>query len=70
MASPQQTRDLFRSVFSGQEDYIPLMVTPPCGAWPDRKEFTTDTRNAVRKAVDALRPKVEADTDWLPTINI
>ena len=65
----ERLQRLYEDVFAGRTDAIPLIVTPPCGSGPDRREFVSDTRNAMLKAADALAPKVEADTDWIPSVN-
>jgi hypothetical protein len=66
----QSICELYERVFSGREDRIPLVVTPPCPAGPSREELVTDTAAAVVKAAECMAPKVAAETDWLPCLCI
>jgi hypothetical protein len=61
---------LYRRVFAGQEERIPLIVSPPCGPLPKAGEYETDTATAVRRAAAAVQPKVEVGADWLPFVFI
>ena len=47
---------LCRRVFAGQEERIPLIVSPPCGPLPKAAEYETDTAAAVRRAAAAVQP--------------
>jgi hypothetical protein len=67
---PAALCDLYERVFSGQEDRIPLVVTPTCPPSPSREELVTDTASAVKKAAESAAPKVAAGTDWLPCVCI
>jgi len=54
-----ETIHLHCRVLAGQEEPIPLIVSPPCGALPKAIEYGTDTADAARRAATAVRPKVE-----------
>jgi hypothetical protein len=66
----QSLCELYGRVFSGEEDRIPLMVTPTCPPGPSREELVTDTAAAVVRAAESKAPKVAAETDWLPSVCI
>jgi hypothetical protein len=61
---------LYASVFSGESRCIPLIVSPPCPGGPAKEELVRDPEGAVVRAAEALRPKVNAGSDWIPTVNI
>ncbi|HCE43510.1 MAG TPA: hypothetical protein DET40_08180 [Lentisphaeria bacterium] len=66
---------LFRRVFAGEEDYMPLIISPqlncPEGvSYPSSMEFKEDTAKSIACAVGMLKPKVEINSDWIPMINI
>jgi hypothetical protein len=69
-SGPAALCDLYERVFSGREDRIPLVVTPPCPPSPSREELVTDTAAAVKKAAESAAPKLAAGTDWLPNVCI
>jgi len=66
----QSICELYDRVFSGEEDRIPLVVTPPCPAGPSREELVTDTAAAVSRAAESWLPKLAVETDWLPNVCI
>ena len=68
--SQSQLARFHERVFNAQEDRIPLIVSPPCPDGPTGAELATDTEPAVVRAAYALRPKVDAGTDWIPTVVI
>ncbi len=53
-----------------RSDYIPLIVGTKCPGQPPREAFRQDTRAAVAQAVGALAPRVEIDSDWIPSVSI
>ena len=65
---------LYRRVFSGQENYIPLVVSPPLKSpglvYPTSRQFTEDTSRAIEIAVKMRRPRLATGSDWVPTVNI
>lgn len=66
----EDLRELYTSVFRGETERIPMIVMPPCGPMPSGPELASDTANAVRRAAESLRPKVDVGADWIPAINI
>lgn len=65
-----EKRLLYSQVFNGETDRIPLIISPPCGTMPAREDLARDTERAVVRAAEALAPKADARTDWIPTVNI
>ncbi|VGO19060.1 uroporphyrinogen decarboxylase/cobalamine-independent methonine synthase family protein [Pontiella sulfatireligans] len=62
-------KKLYAEVFQGITGRIPLIITPPCGAEPDKKELVLHTEAAMAQVAAARQPKVEAKSDWIPTVN-
>ncbi|HIJ74670.1 MAG TPA: hypothetical protein HPP83_11275 [Candidatus Hydrogenedentes bacterium] len=69
-ASRQDLFRLYTEVFQGETDRIPLIVSPPCAPEPPRVALAETPETAVVQAAEAQRPKAEAGTDWIPTVNI
>ena len=70
-----ETERLYRRVFSGEEDYIPLIISPqvkyPEGIqYPNTMEFKEDTEKSIARAIEMMQPKAEVGSDWIPMINI
>jgi hypothetical protein len=61
---------LHRSVFLGEEDYIPLLVQVPCPGYPTAPELAADPAKAVAAACAAAAPRLATGDDWIPTVNI
>lgn len=65
-----ETVDLYRRAFAGEETRIPLIVSPPCRPRPTASKYESETTDAVQRAAEAVQPKVEAGSDWLPFVLI
>lgn len=65
-----ELKRLHMSVFMGREDYIPLIVNPPCPGRPQKSDYWENVVSAVEKDFKALQPKVEVSSDWIPTVNV
>ena len=70
MAELDRIAEFYRAVFAGGSDAVPIIASPPCPGGPTRRELVTDAARAVRQAAGALAPKVEAGSDWVPSVNI
>lgn len=70
MDSLTRTIELYGRVFGGQEERIPLIVSPPCGRLPAAAEYETATAAAVQQAAAAVQPKQAVAADWLPFVSI
>jgi len=62
-----ELRESYSRVFSGEEDRIPPLVSPPCPSLPNREELVRDTVRAVAKTAAALQGRVAVLTDVNPT---
>ena len=65
-----ETRDLYARVFAGEEDRIPLIVTPKSSSKPTAEELMADPGAAAKRACDRMADKVEVDADWIPSIGL
>ena len=65
-----ELKGIFRDAFLARSDYIPLMVNSPCGKKPTFEQLWHDTSNAVAQAAEALRPRIDVQADWVPSVNI
>lgn len=63
-------KHLHEAVFMGEEDYIPLIVNPPCPGRPEKADYWENVANTVERDAIALQPKVAVDSDWIPTVNV
>jgi hypothetical protein len=57
-------------VFAGEEDRIPIILTPPCPNAPSREELVRDTGRAVAATAAAFALKAAVGADWIPCVNI
>lgn len=61
---------LYTDVFKGAEDYIPLIVRPPCPEAPTVDQMWNDLGRAVAKAASGFEPQAQVGSDWVPSLNV
>lgn len=61
---------LYTDVFHARTGSIPLLVNPPLPESPTVDELWNNLPGAVQKCGQALRPKVEIGSDWIPSLSI
>ena len=63
-----ELRSLYTRVFSGDEDRIPLIVTPEGCEQPPEKEFLNNAEVAVNRTCENMAGKIEVGSDWIPCV--
>lgn len=71
----QEIQRLHDRVFRGEENDIPLIVSPridkPDGIeYPDSFAFKERTAESMARAAKLLQPKVDVGSDWIPTLTL
>ncbi len=62
--------DLYRDVFSGKTNYIPLLVWPLGGNMPTVDEIWDDLPAVLTKAPAAIEAKRQTGSDWIPVCGV
>jgi len=65
--SPYQSKiSLYRNVFAGKTNYIPLLVWPQCGDMPTVDELWSDLPAVLSRVPVAIEAKAQTGSDWIP----
>jgi hypothetical protein len=62
--------ETYRKCFHGEDDYMPLIAYCKCPGQPPREALVSEPETSVPQAVEALQPKVEIASDWIPSLNV